>query len=307
MKKILITGGSGTVGSAFIKEFYNQYQFVSYGRNEEKQAALKSTFNNIELVMGSIENKDELINTFLTIKPDIVIHTAALKYIDIAEKQPSQAIKVNLLGSMNIIEASKIANVPITIGVSSDKACLSNSVYGHTKNLMERIFLEANNDKNKFICCRFCNVAGSEGSVISRWLALKKENQPLKITDPKMNRFIFLPKDAAHLLEKAITLSFKDNFGGILLKKVKAVNMHDLAFCISPHIEIMGKRPGERLDETLITIDEIPYTYMDKEYVLIQPEKNPIEKNRISESLYTASAEKMNTTELKNLIKNCGN
>ncbi|PJB10679.1 MAG: hypothetical protein CO120_03610, partial [Gammaproteobacteria bacterium CG_4_9_14_3_um_filter_38_9] len=255
MKKILMTGGSGTVGNAFIKAYYDQYQFISYGRNKEKQAALKSTFKNIDLVIGSIENKNKLIKVFQAVKPDIVIHAAALKYIDIAQKKPSQAIRTNLLGSMNIIEAACSANVPITIGVSSDKACLSNSVYGHTKNLMEHLFFEANNDKNRFICCRFCNVANSAGSVISRWLDLKENDQPLSITDPSMNRFIFLPKDAAKLIYKAIDIAEHKAHGGILLKKVKAVNMLDLACCISSDIKIIGKREGERLDETLVSAD----------------------------------------------------
>src|SRR3990167_1649656 len=127
MKKVLITGGSGTVGSAFIKEFYNQYQFVSYGRNKEKQAALKQQFSKVELCEGSIEDRENLLKVFSRVKPDIVIHTAALKQIEVGEKHPAQAIKTNLLGSLNIIDASKIANVAITIGISSDKACLSNS------------------------------------------------------------------------------------------------------------------------------------------------------------------------------------
>ncbi|OGT39831.1 MAG: hypothetical protein A3E81_01530 [Gammaproteobacteria bacterium RIFCSPHIGHO2_12_FULL_36_30] len=303
MKKVLITGGSGTVGRAFINTFYDRYSFISYDRNKEKQATLQATFPAVKLITGSIENKEELINTFSTIRPDIVIHAAALKYIDIAEKQPSLAIKINVLGSMNIIDAARIVNVPITIGISSDKACLSNSIYGHTKNLMEHLFLEANDEKNKFIICRFCNVAGSYGSVISRWLDLKSENKTLKITDPKMNRFMFLPKDAANLIQKAIEQSENHLDTGIVIKKVKAVNMFDLASCISNNIEIIGKRAGERLNETLISVDEIPFTKIQNEYVLIQREKNTM-NDSLDKELNSFDAERMSIGEMNNLLKN---
>lgn len=303
MKKVLITGGSGTVGSAFINTFYDRYAFVSYDRNKEKQLALKSIFPEIKLLTGSVENKEALIDAFIKTKPDIVIHAAALKYIDIAEKQPSLAIKINVLGSINVIEAARIANVSITIGISSDKACLSNSVYGHTKNLMEHLFLEANDEKNKFVSCRFCNVAGSYGSVVSRWLELKAANQALKITDPKMNRFMFLPKDAANLIQKAIEISEHNVHASIVVKKVKAVNMFDLARCISNNIEMIGKRAGERLNETLISADEIPFTKIENEYVLIQSQKNTM-GNLLDKELNSFDAEKMSANEMNDLIKN---
>src|SRR3989344_1696033 len=132
-KKVLITGGSGTVGISFIKEFYERYHFVSYSRNEKKQITLKRNFDDVKLYLGSVENRHELINAFIKIKPDIVIHAAALKHIETGEKQPSQTVKVNILGSLNVIEASRSAGVPVTIGISSDKACGSNKVYGYTK------------------------------------------------------------------------------------------------------------------------------------------------------------------------------
>ena len=304
MKKVLITGGSGTVGSAFIKEFYNQYQFVSYGRNKEKQAALKQQFSKVELCEGSIEDRENLLKVFSRVKPDIVIHTAALKQIEVGEKHPAQAIKTNLLGSLNIIDASKIANVAITIGISSDKACLSNSVYGKTKNLMERIFLEADDEKNRFVSCRLSNVAGSHNSVIPFWLNLVKSNQPLKITDPKMNRFMFLPKDAAKLIQKAIETLNTEKSAFVVTQNIKAVNMLDMAKQLSSQVKIVGKRPGEKLNETLIAHDEVPFTYFDGKYIFIKPIKNVLKKNRLQKQLNSLKAEKLNSAEIKNLIQN---
>ena len=302
MKKVLITGGSGTVGVAFIKTFYDRYQFFSYSRNETKQAALKVDFPRINLVAGSIEDKAALITVFTAIKPDIVIHAAALKRMDVAELHPMEAIKINVLGSLNVIDASRVANVSITVGVSSDKACLACNVYGRTKKLMENMFLEANNEKNKFICCRLSNVAGSQGSVISFWKNLAEKKESLRITDPKMNRFMLSFKETAYLLQKAIDIVNQEDCGGILLRKTKAVNMLDLAQCISTQIEIVGKRPGETLDESLVSENELPFTHWDQDYVLIGASENTLKENRLTQSLNTLHAEKMSSAEIQHLL-----
>lgn len=302
MKKVLITGGSGTIGAAFIKEFYRKYQFISYSRNEKKQVALKRTFQDVELYLGSVEDKHALINTFIKVSPDIVIHTAALKHIDTGEKQPAQTVKVNVLGSLNVIEASRIADVPITIGISTAKASGSNSVYGYTKMLMERLFLEANDQRNRFGCCRFGNVAGSHGSVVPLWLNLTQMNQPLTLTDPNMNRFMFSPKDAAYLIQDALDRIQSYSTGCIITKKIKSINMLELAKCISTKWHIVGKRPGENLDETLISSEELSYTYIEDEHIIIKNETNPSDKNRLTQELNSLNADKMNAKETNELL-----
>ena len=139
MKKILITGGTGTVGSAFIKRYYNDYKFYSISRGEEKIAELNSKFPNVTTLIRDIENLDQIINTFESIKPDIVIHAAALKHVNLAETNPTKAIDINLRGSLNIINASIRAEVPLTIGISTDKACAPENIYGYSKKMMEQI------------------------------------------------------------------------------------------------------------------------------------------------------------------------
>lgn len=302
MKKVLITGGCGAVGSAFIKEFYSRYQFFSLSRNQEKQALLREKFNSVALLSGSIEDKESVVETFQTIKPDIVIHTAALKYIEVCEKNPIQAIKTNVLGSLNIIEASQAANVSITVGISSDKACQNNNVYGQTKHLMEKIFFEANNVKNRFTCCRLSNVAGSEKSVIPIWLSLLQKKQPLKITDPNMNRFMMLPSEVAQLIQAAIDKTKTEPEAFTLLKKLKAVNLLSLAQCLSSQIDIIGKRAGENLNETLVSDNELPRTYLDHDYIMIKARENLVEKNQLAQELSTALSEKMNNQEMRNVI-----
>ena len=303
MKKVLITGASGAVGLAFIKAYYDQYHFIGLSRNQNKQSALKKKFNKIDIVIGSIEDRSDLINTFQTIKPDIVIHAAALKHIALAEEKPSEAIKTNIFGSLNVIDASIAANVPITIGISSDKACLSNSVYGHTKNLMERLFLEASSATNQFACCRLGNIAGSQGSVIPLWIKMARENKSLSVTSSKMNRFVFMPSDVADIIQSAIDHLEKTQQPFIVTKNKKAVNMLDMALSLSSHIEIVGKRLGEKLNESLVSINELPFSYVEGDCIFIKREKNAVKKNRLLEPLNTLRTEKMSIDEIKEMVK----
>ena len=137
MKKVLIVGGSGTIGSAFIKEFYDKYEFSSISRNELMQAELKRKFPKVNIYFSDIESQDNLTTIFLKVKPDIVIHMAAMKHVNLAEENPINACKVNVLGSLNVISASIRADVPTTIAISTDKACFPENVYGYSKSLME--------------------------------------------------------------------------------------------------------------------------------------------------------------------------
>ena len=303
MKKVLITGGSGTIGAAFIKEFYNLYHFISFSRNEKKQVALKRSFEQVELFMGSVEDKHELINTFIKVKPDIVIHAAALIHVLTGEKQPAQAVKINILGSLNVIEASRIANVPITVGISTDKVWGSNNVYGYTKIIMERLFLEADDEKNRFICCRLGNVAGSHGSVIPLWFRQAEEKKPLRLTDPHMNRFMFSPSDSAYLIQKAIEIIKIHRGGCIVVKKMKSISLLELTKHISDNVEVIGKRSGESLNETLISKEELPFTYEEDDYIVIKSQEN-LGKNTLKKELNSLDAEKMSEKEASLLIAN---
>lgn len=301
MKKILITGGTGTVGSAFIKRYYNDYKFYSISRGEEKIAELNSKFPNVTTLIRDIENLDQIINTFESIKPDIVIHAAALKHVNLAETNPTKAIDINLRGSLNVINASIRAEVPLTIGISTDKACAPENVYGYSKKMMEQIFTEHHNNKTKFICTRFANVAGSRGSVIPFFKSLVSKNHPLKLTSKDMNRLMFSSKEAAELVHSSINLSnhFDESF--VLSKKMKSVNMLRLAKVMSDDIEIVGLRPGEKLNEDLISSKELPYTKVVDDYILLFNSKQPQETN-VKSSFSSKNAPMMSDDEIINLI-----
>lgn len=301
MKKILITGGTGTVGSAFIKRYYNDYKFYSISRGEEKIAELNSKFPNVTTLIRDIENLDQIINTFESIKPDIVIHAAALKHVNLAETNPTKAIDINLRGSLNVINASIRAEVPLTIGISTDKACAPENIYGYSKKMMEQIFTEHHNDKTKFICTRFANVAGSRGSVIPFFKSLVSKNQPLKLTSKEMNRLMFSSKEAAELVHSSINLSNHFNESFVLSKKMKSVNMLRLATTMSDDIEIVGLRPGEKLNEDLISYKELSYTKVIDDYILLFNSKQPQETN-LKSSFSSRNAPMMSDDEILNLI-----
>ena len=297
--KVLITGGTGTVGKALIAQNDNEY--ISISRNEENITELKRDYPNVKCYVGNIEDKSLLLRVFKEVKPDVVVHSAAMKHIDLMELNPIAGCNVNVMGSLNVVEASIINDIPITVGISTDKACLSESVYGASKYLMERVFMNTNTDDNRFSLTRFANVAHSAGSVLPFWLKLKKEGKPLKLTDPNMNRLIFTKEDAAGLINRTIWFTRENGGGFVKSYKMKCVNMFDLAKVISDDIEIVGKRPGEKTDEDLISEREISRTFIYGDDIHIRTEKNE-DSNRLTEPYNSASAEKMTTEEIEKLV-----
>ena len=298
--KVLITGGTGSVGKAIIARNDNEY--ISISRNEENIAKLKREYPEVKCYVGNIEDEGLLLRVFKEVKPDVVVHAAAMKHIDLMETNPIAGCNVNVMGSLNVVHASLINDVPITIGISTDKACMAESVYGASKYLMERVFMNTNTDENRFALTRFANVAHSAGSVLPFWLKLKKEVKPLKLTDPNMNRLIFTKEDAASLINRTIDFTRENGGGFVKSYKMKCVNMLDLAKVISEDVEIVGKRPGEKTDEDLIAEHELPYTYVRGNDIHIRMEKNDGE-NKLDVPYNSKSAEKMTPQEIKELVE----
>lgn len=309
MKKILITGGTGVVGTAFIKKCYSimeekvhAYKLYTYSRGEKHIATLNNRYPNVETIIGDIKDLDYLINTFERIKPDIVIHTAAIKHVSLAELNPKQTAENNIIGSLNVVKASIRAKVPLTVGISTDKACSPENTYGYSKKIMEEIFMEHHNEDTRFICTRFANVVDCEGSVIPTWKKLASNNEVLKLTDKKMNRLMFTTEEAASLIHKAMDYSNSHpEKSFIFSKNMKTVNMFNLAKVLSPNIEIIGARAGEKLNETLISNKELPYSKTWGDYILIFKEIQE-EKYRYPTELSSLTAEKMNSNDIAKLL-----
>jgi len=297
--KVLITGGTGTVGKALISQNDNEY--ISISRNEENIAKLRREYPDVKCYVGNIEDEGLLLRVFKEVKPDVVVHAAAMKHIDLMETNPIAGCNVNVMGSLNVVQASLINDVPITIGVSTDKACMAESVYGASKYLMERVFMNTNTDDNRFALTRFANVAHSAGSVLPFWLNLNKEGKPLKLTDPNMNRLIFTKEDAASLINRTIDFTRENGGGFVKSYKMKCVNMLDLAKVISDDIEIVGKRPGEKTDEDLISEREIARTSVYGDDIHIRMDENEGD-NKLDRPYNSASAEKMTEEEMRKLV-----
>ena len=300
--KVLITGGTGTVGRALIKQ--GNCEYINVSRNEEKIAELKRDYPEVKSYVGNIEDKGLLLRVFKDVKPDVVVHAAAMKHIDLMETNPIAGCNINVMGSLNVVEASIINDVPVTVGISTDKACLAESVYGASKYLMERVFMNSNNDTNRFSLTRFANVAHSNGSVLPFWLKLKEEGKPLKLTDPDMNRLIFTQESAAQLIKR--TISWTELHGGGFVKsyKMKCVNMFDLAMLIANEevsIDFVGKRPGEKTDEDLVSKNEIDRTYLYGDDIHIRMEEN-VGDNKLTEPYNSKSAEMMTDEEMEKLV-----
>ena len=185
--------------------------------------------------------------------------------------------------------------------MSTDKAAQPDSNYGQTKALMEKMFLEANSRLSKFPVCRFGNVSHSHGSVIPYWLSLRAQDKPLPLTDPRMNRLIISRQASAEVVREAIELSYNDDVPFILLRSMKSVNMERLAKLISNNIVHVGLRPGEKLNETLISEKELKYTFCEGEKIII---KNCVNdgNNKLTEEYNSSNAEFMDIDEMLELI-----
>jgi len=306
--RILITGGNGTIGKAFIDHYSDEFTFVNVSRS--LSSAVNYSGESVTHYSCDILDLETLTAIFLKEKPNIVIHTAAVKHVNIAEENPSKAIETNLVGSLNVIKASKVANVEVTIGVSTDKASSPENVYGYSKKMMEQIFLEHHSEKNKFVCVRLANVAGSSGSVIPIWTKLAREQKSLKLTDSRMNRLMLTTMEASDLLHQAYLFSSGSESSFILTKVLKAVSMASLAKSISNHfnggrskVEIMGLRPGEKLNETLISEKELSQAYLtkDKKYIMLY--NDDYGKERLTRPLSSLTAELMSNAEIEFLYK----
>ena len=302
MKKVLITGGAGTVGSSFINEYYTDYKFYNVSRNEMQIAKLKQNFPKVENFLADICDLDLMINIFEKVQPDIVIHAAAMKHINLAEENPAKAVEVNIVGSLNIIKASVRAEVPLTVGISTDKACNPDSVYGYTKSMMESMFKQYHNEKTRFVCTRFANVANSNGSVIPFWLSEAEKGNALKLTDTNMNRLMFSKKESAELIYNAYKHALELDKSFILSNIMKNVNLAELANIMSSKVEIVGLRPGEKLNETLISNREIPYTRIKDNLIFLFKDIQPKEYN-LDKEHSSITAENMTKHELKQLMK----
>ena len=278
-KTILITGGTGSFGKAFLEHLLVNHKdlkkIIIFSRDELKQFDLSVRFNKkkypqIRFFLGDIRDKERLDRAMEEV--DYVVHAAALKQVPAAEYNPFEAIKTNVIGAQNIIEACLNSNVKKAIALSTDKACAPINLYGATKLCSDKLFISANNMVSKkrdlsFSVVRYGNVMGSRGSVIPEFFKQKKSGS-INITDKNMTRFSITMQQSIDLVMWAL----KNSIGGeILVPKIPSYKILDLAKAIAPasKINIVGLRPGEKIHEELITDNESNYLIVLKKYYVI--------------------------------------
>jgi UDP-N-acetylglucosamine 4,6-dehydratase/5-epimerase len=259
-KTILVTGGTGTFGKAFTKnllETYDPKKIIIFSRDEYKQYRMADEFHHhpkLRFFNGDIRDRERLEMAFKGV--DFVVHAAAMKHVPACEYNPFEAVKTNVIGAQNIIEAAINNKVRRVVAISTDKAVAPINLYGSTKLAMERLFLSAHSysDTTTFGLVRYGNVCGSRGSVIPFFADLVKGGAvTLPVTHEDMTRFNIYIEDGVHL---ALTSLFYNDNGRILIPRIPSFKIVDLVEAFGKKVELIGIRKGEKIHETLISADE---------------------------------------------------
>ena len=277
-KTILITGGTGSFGQKFTRMTlgkFNPKKVIIYSRDEMKQWDMAQSFDDerIRFFIGDVRDKDRLYRALDGV--DYVVHAAATKIVPTAEYNPFECVKTNVLGAMNVIDACIDKRIKKVVALSTDKASSPINLYGATKLTSDKLFVAGNaysgEHGTSFSVVRYGNVMGSRGSVIPFFKGLIDSGKTeLPITDPGMTRFMITLEQGVELVWHA----FSDMVGGeIYVKKIPSMNIMDIAEAVSKNAttKVIGIRPGEKLHEQMIGLEDAPYTFEYKEHFKILP------------------------------------
>ena len=276
---ILLTGGTGSFGKRFVKRVLEKSKparLVVYSRDELKQFQMRQEFPveshpNLRFFIGDMRDRERLYRALDGV--NVVVHTAALKQVPAAEYNPLEAIKTNIMGAANLVDAAIDRDVKHLLALSTDKAANPVNLYGATKLCSDKLFVAANAysglHRTRFSVVRYGNVVGSRGSVIPYFLAQRATGK-LSITDPRMTRFLITLDQGVDLVLKVLT---EMQGGEIYVPKIPSVRVTDLARIIGPDCEqeVIGIRPGEKLHEAMIGEDDARLTLEFKHHFVIQP------------------------------------
>ena len=276
-KTILITGGTGSFGKKFVQMTLKKYSpksLIIFSRDEMKQWDMSEKYREderVKFIIGDVRDKERLSRSLDGV--DYVVHAAATKIVPTAEYNPFECVKTNIYGAMNVIDACTDKKIKKVVALSTDKASNPINLYGATKLASDKLFVAGSShlslDQTQFSVVRYGNVMGSRGSVIPFFLKKRSEGV-LPITDERMTRFMISLEEGVKLVWHA----FEDMLGGeIYVKKIPSMSIIDIAKAVAPNAEhkIIGIRPGEKLHEQMIGVEDAPHTFEYKEYFKILP------------------------------------
>lgn len=277
--KFFITGGTGSIGEQLIKDLLEKYpdsEVISFSNNEEKVFDAKEHVDSskVSYIVGDVSDFSSVLAASQGV--DAIIHLAAIKHIDIAEENPLETTRVNILGTSNVIQATKINNVSRLIYISTDKAATSSSIYGLSKLISEKMVINSSTEKNKMSVVRFGNIINSSGSVFPKWKAQVSSGRKITVTDPESTRF-FMPVFRA----TGLILKVLENFRGkeIFVPKMKSFKMYDIALFFAKEdtgIEIIGLRAGEKKHESAMSSRELGHLVEKDDYFIIEKSNKPL-------------------------------
>jgi UDP-N-acetylglucosamine 4,6-dehydratase len=275
---VLVTGGTGSFGKTFIRFMLNQYhpkKLIVYSRDELKQHEMRSSgydHPNLRYFIGDVRDLRRLRRAMEDV--DVVVHAAALKQVPACEYNPIEAIKTNVIGAKNVIDASLDTDVSHVMALSTDKAVNPVNLYGATKLCAEKLFVQSNaysgqTNKTIFSCTRYGNVVGSRGSVIPVFKK-QRESGTITVTDERMTRFWLTLEQGVRFVISCIE---QMQGGEVFVPKIPSMRIMDLATAVAPdcEIEFIGIRPGEKLHEVLVSRDESRHTLKLDDMFVIQP------------------------------------
>lgn len=317
--RILITGGTGSWGRTLTRLLLKNYsvkEIVIYSRGELQQVLMQRDFDfdpRIKFVIGDVRDSDALTRACAGI--DLIFHLAALKHVPICEDHPQEAIKTNITGTTNVINAAIINQVKKVIDVSTDKAVEPLNLYGMTKSVGERLMLQANDltDHTKFICVRGGNVMGSNGSVIPFFINEIQKGGPVRLTDRRMTRFFLTLEQAIHLLFRATDVGIgRETF----VMNMPSCSIQDLLAVLMEHygqvpIQEIGAKPGEKIHEVLISRHESALSrQLDHDYYVILPQINNRSMLDVYDKLpniahdeFTSNTQLMNKSQIYQMLR----
>jgi UDP-N-acetylglucosamine 4,6-dehydratase len=279
MTKVLITGGTGSLGKALIARVKMMgWSPIVYSRDEGKQALSFGKDPEVTRIIGDVRDLKKLETSIKLHKPDYVIHAAALKRVDDMELYPDECVKTNIQGSENVAIASLNGGVKKCILVSTDKACQPVNVYGSSKFIAERLFtnFDFNSEETIFASVRYGNVIASRGSFIPLWLDLINEGEDIKVTSMDCSRFLFTLSDAVDTVLGALDSA---EGGEVFIPKISSYDMETIIDSLEKitakniSYEVMGMRPGEKIHEDMLAETELPFTYeVDDRLMVVKPQ-----------------------------------